>query len=367
MKTTTAISGLALVAIASLFLSACGGGGNGAPPDVSGGGPPPVTLTVEEAQAAVSQRALAAAQRAGAGTPGFGSVTQSTNQDGSGVTTDRASATFASGPRLVVNVARQSGGALSLDTAQHTIDYEIGTSSTTGRKFGSAAMLNHSASKFTLARVATDWASDDVTDYIAGGYWLHATGDIYNGRVTAAEMGAFVDGPEMRGISSLPITGTATYNGLAAGLYAARYGSDVPNVPRGTNEIGEFEGNLRLRANFGAGSISGEVNDIYLSYIGETPGGVTFSGQDERSDYHLNLGTAQIDSNGTFTGNDATLTHPLLSINSTGSWGGRFSNIDDSAGNPRMVAGTLGGSGTTSGSSVASFVGAFYGATPQFE
>ena len=363
----TIASGAALAAIFLPLLSACGGGGSGNPPDVSDGGPPPVTFTVEEAQAAVSRRVLEAAQRAGAGTPGFGSVTQSTNQDGSGVTTDRARATFVSGPRLVVDVARRSGGALSLDTAHHTIDYEIGTSSITGRSFGSAAMLKHSASEFTLARVATDWASDDATDYLAGGYWLHATGDIYNGRVTAAEMGAFVDGPELRDPPSLPITGTATYNGLAAGLYAARYGSDVPDVPRGTNEIGEFEGNLRMVANFGAGNISGAVNDIYLSYIGETPGGVAYSGQNERSDYRLNLGTAQIDSNGTFTGNDATLTHPLLSISSTGSWGGRFSTTDDSAGNPRLVAGTLGGSGTTSGGSIASFVGAFYGATPQFD
>ncbi len=363
----TIVSGAVLAAIILLLVSACGGGGSGTPPDVSGGEPPPVTLTVQEAQAAVSRVVLGVARRAGAGTPGFGSVTQSTNQGGSGVTTDRARATFASGPRLVVDVARRSGGALSLDTAHHTIDYEIGTSSTTDRKFGSAAMLKHSASEFTLARVATDWASDDVTDYLAGGYWLHATGDIYNGRVTAAEMGAFVDGPEIRGTPSLPVTGTATYNGLAAGLYAARYGSDVPNVPQGTNEIGEFEGNLRLLANFQTGSISGEVNNIYLSYIGETPGGVAYSGKNERSDYRLNLETAQIDSNGTFTGNDITLTNPFLSISSTGSWGGRFSTIDDSAGNPRVVAGTLGGSGTTSGGSVASFVGAFYGATPQFD
>ena len=364
----TVVSGATLAAISLLFLSACGGGGGSdTPPDISDGGPPPVALTVEEAQAAVAPRVLGAAQRAGASTPGFGSVTQSTNQDGSGVTTDRARATFGSGPRLVVEVTRRGGGALSLDTAQHTIAYDIGTSSTTGRKFGYAVMLKHSASQFTLARVATDWASEDVTDYLAGGYWLHATGDIYNGRVTAAEMGAFIDGPEIRETPDLPITGTATYNGVAAGLYAARYGSDVPNVPRGTNEIGEFEGNLRLLANFGAGSISGEVTDIDLSYIGQTPGGGAYSGQNERSEYHLNLGTAQIDSNGTFVGNDATLTNPLLSISSTGSWGGRFSTVDDSAGNPRLVAGTLGGSGTTPGGSAASFVGAFYAATPEFD
>ena len=44
-----------------------------------------------------------------------------------------------------------------------------------------------------------------------------------------------------------------------------------------------------------------------------------------------------------------------------------FSTVDDSAGNPRVVAGTLGGTGTTPGGSTASFVGAFFGATLQFE
>ena len=367
MKMT--VSAATLAAIVSLFLSACGGGG-GTPPDVSDGGTPPPTLTVEQAQAAVSQEGIAPALLAGTGTPGFGSVTQSTNQDGAGATTDRARATFSSGPRLVVNIARRSGAAISLDTAQHTfIDFGTVAAPLPGRRFWSAGLLKHSASEFTLARVATDWASDDVTDYLAGGYWLHATGDIYNGRVNAAEAGAFVDGPEIRGTPNLPVTGTATYAGLASGVYAARYGSDpvTAAVPQGTNELGEFDGTLILLANFEAGSIWGEVSNIYLNYIGTTPSGEIYSRPREWSDYHLYLAPAQISSRGTFAGNQVTLTNPLLPISSTGSWGGRFSTRDDSAGNPRLVAGTLGGSGSTPGGATASFVGAFYGATPQFE
>ena len=352
-----------LACAAVLVLTACGGGSGGARSD-----PPeaPSTLTANQAQGLASQRGLRAAQRAAGSFPRFGSVTQSTNRDGSGITTDRASTTFFAGPRLVVDITRRSGGTLSLDTAQHTVDSDTVTSSVTGRESAQAVVFKHSASELTLGLVATDWSSDDHTDYLAGGYWLHATGDIYEGEVTSAEMGAFVDGPELRGTPNLPVTGTATYNGFAAGLYASRYGTDAL-VPAGTHELGEFSGDLSLTADFDAELVSGGVDNVHLSYIGTTPDGEIYVGVDEPTAYRVDLGTASFGSGGTFTGTDVTLNHPVLSINSEGSWGGRFSTVDDSAGNPRLVAGTLGGTGTTPGGSTSSFVGAFYGATPQFE
>ena len=358
-----------LLIAATLAFAGCGGGGGNVRPsddDMDSGTPPTSSLTVDQAQKAIAKEGFQAAQQAAQNTPRFGSVTQSTNRDGAGVTTDQASTRFSPGPRLVVDIARRNGGTLSLDTDQHTVAYDLDTSAVTGREFAQAVVLKHSASELTLGLVATDWSSDDSTDYLAGGYWVHATGDIYAGNVTHAEMGAFVDGPELRGTPDMPTLGTATYNGITAGLYAARYGTDTA-VPQGTHEIGEFSGNLALTADFAAGNISGAVNNVSLSYVTETPSGDIYTGLNEASYYRLNLGTTPFDSNGTFTGTDVTLTHPLLSIRSEGSWGGQFSTRDDSAGNPRLVAGTLGGTGTTPGGSTASFVGAFYGATSQFE
>ena len=48
---------------------------------------------------------------------------------------------------------------------------------------------------------------------------------------------------------TLPVTGTATYNGRAGGLYVASAGTDAP-LP-GALEIGEYEGRATLTADFG--------------------------------------------------------------------------------------------------------------------
>ena len=351
---------IATATLVALMLAGCGGGGG------DDSSPASDSLTTSQARSLASQEGLRAAQRAAESVPRFGSVTQSTNRDGSGTTTDRAHTTFSSGPRLVVDITRQGENPLSLDTDLYTVDYDVDTSQVTGREFAQAVVLKHSSSALTLGLVATDWDSTDTTDYLAGGYWLHVTGDnIYEGDVTGAEMGAFVDGPEIRGTPNLPLSGTATYNGLAAGLYASRYGTDAA-VPQGTHELGEFSGDLSLIADFGTQNIAGTVDNINLAYVSVTPDGAAEVGEGSTA-YRLNLGAASFGSTETFTGSDITLTHPQLSIRSSGSWGGRFSTTDDSAGNPRLVAGTLGGTGTTPGGSTASFVGAFYGATPQFE
>ena len=355
MRTT-----LGFLAALTLALAGCGGGGGGnvRPSDDMTPAPPPTTLSTDDAKRIVASSGLTAAQRVAAATPRFGSVTQSTNNA-------RASTTFSGEPRLVVNIA-QGGGSISLDTARHTLLYDLDMSSVTGRDYAQAVVLTHSASSLTLGLVATDWASDDLTDYLAGGYWIHATGDIYNGEVSVAEMGAFVDGPEIRGTPDLPALGTATYNGIAAGLYAARYGTDA-QVPQGTHELGEFFGDLSLTADFGAKRISGRVDNINLSYVSETPDGRVYVSVDEPHDYAINLGAASFGSNGRFTGNDVTVTHPFIIARSSGSWGGKFSTVDDRAGSPRLTAGTFGATGTTSGGSTSSLVGAFYGATPEFE
>ena len=250
---------------------------------------------------------------------------------------------------------RQGESSLSLDTSLHTVDYEVGTSPVTGREFAEALVLKHNPSELTIGLVAADWDSTDPTDYLAGGYWLHATGDIYGGEINDAEMGAFVDGPELRGTPDMPLTGTATYDGRAAGLYASRYGTDGGAVPRGTHELGEFSGDLSLTADFRASNISGVVDNIYLDYVVVAPSGASRLGSGA-TDYRVNLGAAQFGSGGAFTGSNVTVTHPSVTARSEGSWGGKFSTTDDSAGNPRLVAGTLGGTATTPGGSTSSFL-----------
>ena len=223
-----------------------------------------------------------------------------------------------------------------------------------------------STSKVTIAGVAVEWSNTDYTDYVAGGYWLHL--DLASQGV---EMGAFIDGPDYEGAVNLPATGTATYDGRAAGGYLTEYGTDAStnSVPAGTLAAGEYNGDLSLVANFGTNTISGGIDNILLfeSY-GITPERYVVRFPDGRTDYELAFGATRIGSNGQFTGDDVRLIHPALSFSrNDGSWAGRFSTVDDSDGNPRAVVGTHEGSVATSGGAKSIFVGTHYGATNQFQ
>ena len=82
----------------------------------------------------------------------------------------------------------------------------------------------------------------------------------------------------------------------------------------------------------------------------------------EDSGYRLHLDPTSLDSNGTFRGQQLRLEHATTSITSTtGAWGGQFSNNADSAGDPRLVAGTFGAEATGADESEAVFLGSFIG------
>ena len=82
----------------------------------------------------------------------------------------------------------------------------------------------------------------------------------------------------------------------------------------------------------------------------------------EDSGYRLHFDPTSLDSNGTFRGQQMRLENPAISIASTtGAWGGQFSNIPDSAGDPRLVAGTFGAEVTGADESEAVFLGSFIG------
>ncbi len=125
-----------------------------------------------------------------------------------------------------------------------------------------------------------------------------------------------------------------------------------------------------LTADFGSNRISGKVDNIGLHNIStlEPDGTADYDPSLRDTDYKVTLGAVPISQTGTFTGQGVTLTHPQVQITSSeGSWAGRFSNIDDRAGNPRSAAGTNRARFTTAGGSEGVFAGAFYGATERFE
>ena len=204
-------------------------------------------------------------------------------------------------------------------------------------------------------------AYETWADWLTGGYWMHVADNM-----DLIDAGAFVDGPELNGTPTLPYLGTATYKGFATGGFASEYGSDHPNVSAGAHEVGEYEGELQLTADFTRRRISGQIQKIHVSGIRTPLVGTSRPFANVPVPYEFNLGETRFSSRG-FTGKTTvTSTDPGIRIaGSDGSWGGKFSIVPDGDGNPRVVAGTHGEEFTTTGGTRAGFIGAFAGATSQ--
>ena len=335
-----------------LLLAACGGGGGG------GGGSAPLPtqpqtfeLTQENVTSTAPQPLLDAAQVASQAQPAFGSVTQSSNVDGTRVTTDRARVTFDG------STAEAEIGTHQLTVLQaHPV---IPSPVRSGYEHQQAVAGSRQGDSAKLAVLGLDWNPNDATDYIGFGYWLGVDGVFDD--APRAEIGAFIDGPELRGTPVVPVIGSATYRGKAQGFYGAVYGSGA-SVPSGTLALGEFTADASLTADFEQATIGGRIYSVDLVEAGITPTGQTYTDTDE-SAYELILGTTSI-GNGMFTGTTQLRNSELPITSSSGRWGGRFSNQADSDGEPRLVGGTFGASATLSGGTTGEVIGVF-GATKQ--
>ena len=204
-----------------------------------------------------------------------------------------------------------------------------------------------------LAVVSVRWNDTDNGDYLAAGWWVREA----FGRDTV-ESGAFVDGPELRGplpdSMNLPLSGQAVYHGRAAGLYQTQtrvHCTTFPcDIPSPDILIGEFVAEARLVANFGRGDIEGCVGCQegirFTPSTYDLDSGAIERGDAVNRDYLFWLHrTGFLDSpysKGTFGG--ALTVVPLGErAAGSGSWQGRFSNLADSAGNPRLLGSTLHG------------------------
>ncbi|MCY4132152.1 MAG: hypothetical protein OXF39_05845 [Nitrospira sp.] len=296
--------------------------------------------------------------------PEFGSVVQSF---GLGVSRVTGIDTTFTGDRFTLRLNRANGQSTVLDTNQDETlvlqEYTPATSPVTNRPAADGYVGRVNANGGIAAGVGVEWDNTDVTDYVAGGYWIYA--DVPTG---AFEMGAFIDGPAFDDMAvQMPVTGTATYHGRAAGVYISQAGVDTLS-PRGTFEQGEYGGRAQLTADFGRNQISGRIDQIEVGNINVLyPNGTTNFVTYADTDYVLTMNPVSIGTNGQFSGSSLTLTHPSLSITTSGSWGGRFSNVQDSQGSPRAVAGTHAAYILSAGGSEGLFTGAFYGATERFE
>ena len=254
-------------------------------------------LSVDAVQNANPASTISTGVEAASSLPAFGSVTQSANRSGvSGVSTDRASTEF-DGDNFAVRIDRRSGSDLYLSTQEDgTFLNPETTSELAGHdKSQDGFIIEYTPRETTLLHGFVSWDSSDPTDYLAGGYWLHASGDVL-GAFDIDEAGAFADGPEisMSNRPTMPVQGTASYRGGAVGLYGGESAT--------TEEIGIFQGDMALTADFAASTIGGCVG---------CNGGIYLTGSGA-SQYTVRLGATPFESNGVFRGTSVTVEHPDL-------------------------------------------------------
>ena len=97
-----------------------------------------------------------------------------------------------------------------------------------------------------------------AADYVVFGHWLYVPDDVTDG--DAYDFGVFASGGDAFAVADImPLTGTATYNGDAAGVYYANGLSSSP-------DIGSFTADVELMADFKSnseyGTVEGEVNNF---------------------------------------------------------------------------------------------------------
>ncbi|MCY3996981.1 MAG: hypothetical protein OXF07_12640 [Rhodobacter sp.] len=341
------IQGFGLTALAGasvLLLSGCGGGSD-------------TTATPGRADilvAGIDVRAAATTR------PYAGSVAQSSNATDGGVTSDTAVARY-DGRGTRVTITRADGRTLELDSITDRVGPpEPLPSPLPGTTYHGERLVRADGDGATLAVIFTNWNNSDPTDYLAGGYWLQTDGPPEPGTPTRPEFGAFVDGPELDTAPTLPVAGTARYQGRGAGLYAYAGSSRLPD------QAGEVRGNVDLTADFAAGTLSGCLGCRGPIEID----GVTVDGRPVQDPLpmRMHLDATRLDATtGHFQG-AVRVSHDgdeIRVIDSSGSWGGQVSSrqvpgIDT----PLIVVGTAGGEWTDSTGGQGAMVGAWWARLP---
>ena len=155
-------------------------------------------------------------------------------------------------------------------------------------------------------------------------------------------------GPELDPATppQLPIAGQATYSGLAGGLYAQEHGSAWGDAER-TIATEEYEGTFTITVDVSDSTMRGCIGCEGDILTRRANFGV-FLGEHVRellaapTDYELDFGSTPFNADGIFGHAEAEVRHPERTVTeSSGFWGGQFSNMPDRTGSPRLVTGSV--------------------------
>lgn len=317
------------LAAAVVFASGCSGKKSGSVAPSMGSQQPQqgqVSATVADTLSAVDATRSQAARIAAANTPRAGSVTQSSNADGTRTTTDRVEVTLTPAAQQINYRATQTGGG----------GWSIGNSGAaevlgTARDgdFSGIGLVSRETDGQRVLIIYTDADPEALaagnTDWMAAGIW----GFIPNSQnANEFEFGAFADGGDPFVQSNLQaLAGTASYRGEAYGVYYSRSGTDAEDSDL-------FNAAVELTADFGdaagLGSVRGRIHNVRDMDGDAIPGNP-----------QVTLGAADIGgaNSGFFTG-DTSLEFEGRSY--AGKWGGQFLGNGAVPDSPSKVAGTFG-------------------------
>lgn len=324
-----------LFTIAALLLTACGGGGGG------GGSSLSLNSAADNAVRGDTARREDVVDKADVAADTFprsGSATQSPERTANNVEQDR----------IGVTVTRASSGVnytIGNRSSSHgwTVTYQGRDYATAVPRWRGVPITRQVTVNGTRGTLAIDAYSDhqggNDTDYLAGGLWLFIPEDASN--TNDLQVGAFADGSDLFNQDHITaLTGNATYNGDATGIYSQEGGGSV-------TDAGLFRGNVALTARFGNntadGDVVGRVHNIAI--VQNATGnnvGTTINGY-----IHLQPAPISVADRGFFYSNtEARMSGSgvFSSVNNIGGkWGGQFYGNDACTNIPGSVAGTFGG------------------------
>jgi len=184
-------------------------------------------------------------------------------------------------------------------------------------------VVNVAGYTFNEASTATNAPTSD-TDYLAWGVWLSVPDDA----TTAATAGAFASGNMVFTVNA-ELKGTASYNGVANGMYAAG------------GMVEYFDADASLTANFGGNVAGGDDNTL----LGAVTGSITnikAGGMDVEGS--VTLGRATITTSGPAAGFAGETSGSLAGRAVSGDWGGQFYGPSSTSETqyPTTAAGTFG-------------------------
>ena len=214
------------------------------------------------------------------------------------------------------------------------------------------------------AEVWTDLPGSSSSDYMVGGWWLLVPNSLVgNSAVGDYRYGVFARGEQYftKGASGgsgefvLPLTGTATYKGAAAGLHT----SSENNIVKVSRLLGKVTIDMDFEGTGDRGNLKGRIHDLTLDGNGAT-GEIFFNSSGDLLGHNIldSPGASSNPASGRETFNRLLDIGNINGINYKGRFIGTFTGnrSSDNTKHPSGITGVIGGTATdNSGLFTASF------------